>query len=430
MDQGKRAESDVARLCGSTFLKDCVLESPRFRTPGGHGRELADALIPFGDTLIAIQVKTRTVQSGKLSDAELSRILRRAEKGADQVKTLARAIDSGVLESGATLRGVTVPLGGRKYSRIVGIVIVDVFDDNGTSVVDELEFHCALARVRDIPVHIFSACDFRVIAKEQDTVPDLLNYLDTRDQLLARERRMPLLAELDLFAVFKTRYPVIEECLRGGMRMLLVEPGLWGSVRDKFAQAWADRDARITPSYLVDKTIEQLHLCIGYDPAAEYPDNVEPGHTLPSGGCTAAEYWEILQELTRLTRIERAQLGAKMLEKATAADTKDYAFALIYRPPDVGPIVYLCSNESRHSRASRLRTLVKAACAFLQTPKAVGIATQSRSSQWRSHDFCLLDNVSFQDPDRAKKSAEQIFGNKRGTSLDEWGNDYASEMEG
>jgi hypothetical protein len=361
MDQGKRAESDVARLCGSTFLKDCVLESPRFRTPGGHPRELADALIPFGDTLIAIQVKTRTVQSGKLSDAELSRIVKRAEKGASQVKTVARAIDSGVLESGATLRGVTVPLGGRKYSRIVGIVIVDVFDANGTSVVNELEFHCALARVREIPVHIFSACDFKVIAKEQDTLPDLLNYLDTRDQLLAREAQTPLLAELDLFAAFKTRYPVIEDCLHGGKRMLLVEPGLWGSLRYTFAQAWADRDARITPSYLVDKTIEQLYSCIGYDSTTEFPDNAGPGHTPPSGKSTAAEYWEILQELTRFTRIERAQLGAKMLEKATAADTKDYAFTVIYRSPDVGPIVYLCSNESRHFRVNRLRTLVKTA---------------------------------------------------------------------
>ncbi len=64
MEHGKRAESDVAKLCGNLFLKDFVLESPKFRTPGGQLREVADALLPHGDTLIAMQVKTRVIQSG------------------------------------------------------------------------------------------------------------------------------------------------------------------------------------------------------------------------------------------------------------------------------------------------------------------------------------------------------------------------------
>ena len=63
MDHGKRAESRVAKLCGDLFLKDFVLEAPKFRTPGGQLREVADALLPHGDVLIAMQVKTRVIPS-------------------------------------------------------------------------------------------------------------------------------------------------------------------------------------------------------------------------------------------------------------------------------------------------------------------------------------------------------------------------------
>jgi len=36
-----------------------------------------------------------------------------------------------------------------------------------------------------------------------------------------------------------------------------------------------------------------------------------------------------------------------------------------------------------------------------------------------------MDGVSFVDPQEAKRAAQQIFGVPTGTSLDEWGNDYA-----
>lgn len=97
---------------------------------------------------------------------------------------------------------------------------------------------------------------------------------------------------------------------------------------------------------------------------------------------------------------------------------------MIYRPPNVGPIVYLCSNEPRHKRSKRLRLLMKCACAYMETSAVVGIATHSLSSEERSHDFCVMDDVSFVDPQEAKRLAQKVFGAPRGTSLDEWGKDY------
>lgn len=427
MNHGKKTESDVARLCGGLFLKDFVLESPKYRTPGGQLREAADALLPNGDSLIVMQVKTRVIPGSSLSDdgPELGRVLRRVKSAAEQVKTVLRAIDTQSLEEGKTLRGVSIPLSNRAYSDIHGVVVIDVFNSKDASIVDQLEIQNGIVWVRGIPVHIFRASDFRTIAQEQDTLPDLLNYLNVRKKLLARVTEVPLVTELDLFGLFKTRYPVIEECLSSQTNILLIEPGLWEKVHRDFPEMWTERDQRMNPSYLVDRTIEEVHTCIGYDLSSECPPNEVGKSGVPHGPSTPAEYWEILQRLGLLSRVERAQFGAKMYEKAEAADKKPFAYTMIYRPPDVGPIVYLCSNQSRHQRAERLRQLMKYACAYMGTSHAVGIATQSLSSIERSHDFCVMEDVFFDDPKEAKRLAQQAFGARRGTSLDEWGKDYA-----
>ena len=247
MDYGKKAESDVAKLCGDLFLKDFVLEAPKFRTPGGQLREVADALLPHGDVLIAMQVKTRVIQGASLSDdgPELSRILRRVEKATEQVKTVRRAIDAHALEEGETLRGVHISLANRTYSRILGIVVLDVFAADGTSVVEQLEIGNRFNEIRGIPVHVFRECDFRIIAKEQDTLPDLINYLNVREKLLGGAIHVPLVTELDLFGLFKTRYPVIEGYLNGTATVPVVEPGLWQKVHRDFPDMFAQRDQRI-----------------------------------------------------------------------------------------------------------------------------------------------------------------------------------------
>ena len=98
-----------------------------------------------------------------------------------------------------TLRGVQIPLVSDPYKSILGIVVIDVFNAGGKSIVDQLEIHSGLIEVRGIPVHVFRACDFRTIAREQDTIPDLLNYLTTRQELLGGDIRVPLVAELDLW---------------------------------------------------------------------------------------------------------------------------------------------------------------------------------------------------------------------------------------
>jgi len=427
-ETGRRTENEVADLCGTLFLRDFVLASPKFRTGSGQQREVADALLPCGSSLIALQVKTRTIKGHTIEDGspELARIMTRVEKAAKQVKTVKRALSSGTLEPATTLRGVEVPFGTRDFDKIVGLVIFDVFGSNGESIVDQVEFMgYALARVHDIPVHIMRACDFAVIAEEQDTLPDLLNYLDTRAALLSADILFPLLSELDLFAVFKVRYQDIKASLASN-RMLPIRPGFWESVRKAHGKIWAERDERMLPSYVVDRTIEQVHTCIGYNPSVE--DSEEPAADQYRGRAAGGtEYWELIHKLGMLTRIERAQFGEKMISAARRADTEDYASTLIYRPPDVGPIVYLCSNKPRHERTKALQLRMKLACARMGTSHAVGVCNNSYSSIERAHDFAAIEGITSSDRETLRKLAEQIYQGGESTSLDEWGTDYAQD---
>lgn len=81
-DHGKRLEAEVTGLCGDLFLKDYVLASPKFRTQKKKLREAADALLPAGDTLVALQVKTRQVLEATVTEEspELDRIAKKVSE--------------------------------------------------------------------------------------------------------------------------------------------------------------------------------------------------------------------------------------------------------------------------------------------------------------------------------------------------------------
>lgn len=399
-----------------------------FRTQAGELREAADALVPSGDTLIALQAKTRQVHTDEIREGspELDRIARKVNEAAEQVKTVRRAFHSGTFETAHTLRGVPIPLCGQSFRRIIGVVVFDVLTTAGESLAGQVECMGGYVEVNGIPVHILRAPDFRQIAREQNTPPDLVNYLAVRARLFAENKLIPLVAELDLFGVFKTRYPDIEEVLNNNGGFLVVEPGLWESVRKEFAERWKARDERTTPSYVVDLLIEQVHTCIGYDPRTEDPA-VYPEDAVPSGPSSGVEYWEIVQRLGRLTRIERAQFGENILEKLRAADSNPVAFTLIHRLPDVGPLVFVASNKPRGERIRIMHHLMKCAAVIRGTSHAIGVATQAFSSEDRCYDFAVLGDLTFPDIEAATAEAAKWFGKTRNTSLDEWGRDYVAD---
>ena len=58
-EHGKYAEDLVERICKRMFLADFTVRGQAFKKRAGVSKEAADVLVPFEDTLIAFQVKSK-----------------------------------------------------------------------------------------------------------------------------------------------------------------------------------------------------------------------------------------------------------------------------------------------------------------------------------------------------------------------------------
>lgn len=402
------------------------------QTVAGEQREVADLLLFHKDELIVFQVKTRRLP-GRLASAskhELGRITARISRAVRQVKTIKRAIDNNGLAEVENLRGIKLPFDGAA-KLLTGIVVFDVFDARGLTEGENLSIAGGLDRVREIPVHIFSASDFEIIVRELDTIPDLLMYLRVREQLMQRQILVPSTRELDLLGVFLTRYSAIRDCMDGELHGLAIEEGYWEEIHSHHADAFARRDERRRPSQVVDVLISRLHTLIGYEFAVEI--EATEGASLPEdvsrlpGG--VEEYQEIACDLNDLCREERIELGGRMYEKAIKAGRDGYGYGL-YQPKDKTPILFLSMSGPRHVRLERLRFLTAHAYVLLGVTRILGVATSSSVERTGGEEFALLEHVRFENETEMRTRAAKLFRRMPPIHRDQWGNESEPVLAG
>ncbi len=425
-DHGKQTEDAIERICRQSFLADFVVRSPMYRTETAGDREAADLMLPFRDTLIVFQVKSRVLTSDFNPNQEkhTGRIAKSIDEAIEQIKTIRRGINTQSITRVKNLRGVTLPFDCKNPRRIIGIVVIDVVKGANFTEDQEIEIFGGLDKVHDISVHIFLRENFEVLADELDTIPDLLRYLDIRETLMRKRILFPLTCELDFLAIFKTRWEVIKDCLEGKVSGIFVEPGVWESTKTKHVEKFADREDRKRISRVVDGIIEEVHKCIGYSLDQEQSDYTGHPPELATGPGTVEEYVEIASELSSLSRAQRMAIGERMLEKLRKADTDDKGFSFFLFCPgkERAPILFMGSREERVARRLRLYQTVRAAYVYLGVTRILGIATENFSAEERSFDFALLDGVSFENEPEIRDFAEKIFGAKEPETRDEWGN--------
>ena len=91
---GKDSEEIIELICTSMFYSDFVVRNPEYTKPSGKRIELADLLVPFGNTLLVFQVKSRsqvTIPNEK-SEVEFQRLTNAIDEAVGQVKTIKRAL--------------------------------------------------------------------------------------------------------------------------------------------------------------------------------------------------------------------------------------------------------------------------------------------------------------------------------------------------
>ena len=367
-------------------------------------------LVLDDETLLVVQVKGKAIKIPG-SDVEIGRLSKAIHDGIRQVKTLGRAVAAGQLTHVVSLRGVEIPLAAQKNPRVIGMVVLDITNEAGIPRDLRPVILAGFDRVGSTPAHIFLRSTFEVLAKELDTLPDFLDYLDTREQLIERGVLNALTEELDFLALYKTNAPMVQEVFDGKITMLVIAEGTWEEHLKSGAEMRKKRDIANQPSYLIDEMIDYFHIALG----ERRPDDEVPPATVEA-------YFATISELGRLNRVERRVMGEKIMEKLASAKSKSVAYGLMADPKNKTAIFFLSTSKPRSERMIAVQNITRAAALHIGAKRILGIATEPDGVQERTFDAVLVRDPQETPEDTAilLDLARTLFGPIRPFSRQEW----------
>ncbi len=416
-DIGGTAEDLVETICNRWFFRDFVVRNPRFQRTNGKEKEAADVLVLDDQSLIAFQVKARELGSGPLDHTSLGRLESRLTSGVAQLKTLRRAVEAGLLTEVTTQRGVAIRFKADKPHKLVGVVILDVVDEETLPKDDRPRLFGGFDEGPGISAHLFLRSTFESLIEELDTLPDFLEYLRIRELLYSKRILNLLTDELDFLALYKTNHPLVMEVLNEEYSLLIVDDGAWERYIESGGAARTQRKVANEPSRLIDEIIEYLHTSIGTTLAAPVS---EKALIYPVGSVEA--YFAIISELARFSRLHRRVIGERMLVKLKSAIDKGFAFAVMGEPSLDRGILFLCTRKPRDERILALANLTCAAGLRVGVSRMIGIVTEPGDALDRSFDAIFVQDLSDEreDAPALRRLADEVFGPSRSFNRQEW----------
>lgn len=416
-DYGKSTEDLIEAICTKMFFSDFTVRNPIYKKASGHEKEAADFLVPFGENLIAFQVKAKeeTKDAHQRTAIDHSRIQRRVNEGISQLKTIQEAVRNKRFASLKTVRGIEIPFDCSKVKKIIGVVILDLIGEERLSREDRTGILGGFGYIAKLPVHVFMRDDFQAMSEELDTVPDFTAYLETREKLWSRGILSPVTDELDLLAIYKTRVDHIQQFLSGKIGLVVITGDIWKSYQKKRG-AIDKRNAYRFPSYIVDDVIQWLHTSIGFElKGIEIQQN-----RLAHRQGTVEGYVSSILELASMTRIERRGIGERFLDKMQKADAGDFRYgAIVDRKKRYGYVV-ASSNVPREERAKRLYALCATVYCKHKLKKIIGLASEPLKARARSYDVITLNGVGFKNRWQLARQAKRMFGREEGFHVEEY----------
>ncbi|WP_141732424.1 hypothetical protein [Oligoflexus tunisiensis] len=427
INDGDHLEEIVQKICERIGVPDLVFRTPKFMD-GPNQKEVADILVLLGTTLIAFQIKHKTLSPEKDEATILGRAGGLVDKAIGQFETIIRLLKNRLLPPLTNLRGNQIDIASTPNLNLVCISVVAFPGVENFPEEKKFELQNGFRLFRDYPVHIFDINDFDKVSIELDTLPDLLSYLDRRRDMLEGQM-IGDLNELDFLAFYKTKLPEIEEEFAGPIDGIALEPGIWDYYVSHLAPAIIRRNELNLTSYIVDKILQGSHRSIGY----EINHDPELLAVAPPGSVEA--HFQLSTDLASLKRLARRAIGEAVRDCALRADVNlktrrfPIAFRVIKHLDDseiaVVILTVVDAEVSRQQRAALLRNACFAAYRRLELKAVIGIAIESASSLQRSEDFFVARDVVF-DEASAKaidEFANRTFGPLKGLKSSEYGGD-------
>jgi len=111
MRNGKQVEDLVEVICTKMFFSDFTVRNPKYKKSNKLEKEAADLLVPFGEYLLAFQIKSKKEhkRASVKTDIDFKRIARVAQNAIDQLNTIKRVIENDWLEKLTTVKGYEIP---------------------------------------------------------------------------------------------------------------------------------------------------------------------------------------------------------------------------------------------------------------------------------------------------------------------------------
>lgn len=417
INQGKEIEALVGELSSKAFLEDFVVPNPMYTQKNGLRKEASDFVVPFGEVMLAYQVKSKTELKlgSEKTETDYQRINKIITKGIGQLKTINSAVKEYQIAKLVNSRGIELPLDPAAIQKLHGLVLIELIGEASFPEDERTALYGGYTYKHEMPIHILRLDDYRKIVDEVDTLPDFVDYLETREKFYEKGILMPLTEELDFLALYKTNPELVAEVLEGKCDFLHIHEGYWNSYRSASGEEIRKRDEFNRPSYVVDSVISQLHTSLGFDTGV----NVPAGRVKHDQG-TVQNYIAGVTELSKMNRLTRRVVGSKYLERMQKADQTGHGHSLIMNPSDNSAVLVLSTNRSRQERTNAMYNLCAVAYCSMKLARIIGIASEPLSVRNRSYDVIVLEGVEFEESSDLQDRFEEMFGPKKNYSFTEY----------
>lgn len=361
---GDIGEDFVEHILKLPIGEDFMFRGQEYLTDKGH-RELCDLLIYLGDTAILIEIKTadRTKVPGRTDADWVEYANDRLEKTLKQHSNGVQALRTGAITTIQNERQGKIKIDAATIKHIYCISIVDhpTLDKWGSSPSVEWngEKICVLTTTHSEIINLFT---------ELSTPLDLIDYLQAREQFLAKHPMMGI-TELDLLAAYKPDPDLFLERSNSNDLVMLCDD-LWDGYSQNEARRQRVQDD--VPSYLVDDIINALHRCdessMGHIRELCAQHNLAPPQ--PS------QYAKIANGLVKIRRLDRRQIGLKLLEKSNLCleQNRDRYFATMPDKNEGTLCLFLVSQSNRKTRSESLISHTISAVYRYNRSPVIGIA--------------------------------------------------------
>lgn len=406
MRTGEHVENLVEHICTDMFFSDFVVRQPMHVKQSGKQIEIADMLVPFDDTLLVFQVKSKIElkPASEKTSVDFGRITRVVEQGIGQIRVINRALGNNWLQSVTTVRGLEVEIDPSTISSVIGIVVVDLIGEESFSSEERTSLFASYTYRNKIPVHVFWGWEFLEIAHELDTLPDFVEFLSKVQALYEDGHFIIPPSILDLLAFHKMDPDRLDAVLASDTN-LMIEEGVWESYKKDHASEIAVRDELNEPSYLIDQVIETLHTAVGYE---------MEGNTLADlgfeGQGTVEGYLAVARELASLGRLERRILGERFLKCLRKSMQTGRSFSILVLEDKKTGYLVLSKSGDRMERREFLYTISAIAYCHLNLKKIIAVATEPLAGEGRSYDVIGLSDVEFENAHELAAKASDFFG--------------------